>query len=165
MQQLIKDLNRIMEELQQRCDLMEEENKRARMKLDSEFAKKADKGDLETLREYLESKLKAIASKLGKLGAHNAVQDHNPEEAAAFKVVRSHCLSCDRPIEMRPFSPPPAIPGPGQGVQGNRTPRPFTTYELEQIRQATKRYVNFLQWILIICMKVSIRFPFSTAQF
>ncbi len=79
------------------------------------------------------------------------------DEAAGLRkqLVRFHCISCDRPIDVQPhslvlfyflfflycsslFRQQPSLPV-NQGMRPIQSPRPYTTYELDQIRQFQKR--------------------------
>ena len=78
------------------------------------------------------------------------------DEAAGLRkqIVRFHCISCDRPIDVQPhpfvlfcsylldlnflFRQQPSLPA-NQGMRPIQSPRPYTTYELDQIRQFQKR--------------------------
>ena len=88
------------------------------------------------------------------------------DEAAGLRkqLVRFHCISCDRPIDVQPHlfvtiayvlllrrrprsltltcvlsRQPPSLPA-SQGMRPIQSPRPYTTYELDQIRQYQKRF-------------------------
>ena len=87
------------------------------------------------------------------------------DEAAGLRkqLLRFNCISCDRPIDVQPHlfvtvadvplrlaflrSPltsvlsrqPPSLPA-SQGMRPIQSPRPYTTYELDQIRQYQKRF-------------------------
>jgi len=84
------------------------------------------------------------------------------DEAAGLRkqLIRFHCISCDRPIDVQPHpfvlfcyylflktiflsSQQPSLPV-NQGMRPMQSPRPYTTYELDQIRQFQKRlpYLN-----------------------
>jgi hypothetical protein len=79
------------------------------------------------------------------------------DEAAGLRkqLIRFHCISCDRPIDVQPhpfvsfiiiysiqtflFRQQPSLPA-NQGMRPIQSPRPYTTYELDQIRQYQKRF-------------------------
>ena len=95
------------------------------------------------------------------------------DEAAGLRkqLIRFHCISCDRPIDVQPhafvsftnffrddffwkkkllikfvflwvdFRHQPSLPA-NQGMRPIQSPRPYTTYELDQIRQYQKRFDN-----------------------
>ena len=81
------------------------------------------------------------------------------DEAAGLRkqLIRFHCISCDRPIDVAPhsyvsliviislkyffnffFRQQPSLPV-NQGMRPMQSPRPYTTYELDQIRQYQKK--------------------------
>lgn len=84
------------------------------------------------------------------------------DEAAGLRkqLVRFHCISCDRPIDVQPqpfvsrtffllllikiflFRQQPSLPI-NPGLRPIQSPRPYTTYELDQIRQFQKRFESF----------------------
>jgi glutamine-rich protein 2 len=76
------------------------------------------------------------------MGAGYASED----EAAGLRkqLLKFHCISCDRPIEMGTNSAIPSLPA-DRGIRPIQTPRPYTTFELDQIRQFQKQYKKFKQ--------------------
>lgn len=86
------------------------------------------------------------------------------DEAAGLRkqLIRFHCISCDRPIDVQPHPfvisttivagerssffavcrQQPSLPV-NQGMRPIQSPRPYTTYELDQIRQFQKRFDSF----------------------
>jgi hypothetical protein len=105
------------------------------------------------------------------------------DEAAGLRkqLIRFHCISCDRPIDVQPhpfvsfviiylffqikldfflnicfciiiFRQQPSLPA-NQGMRPIQSPRPYTTYELDQIRQYQKRSNLFWKTISIIIRK------------
>jgi hypothetical protein len=63
------------------------------------------------------------------------------DEAAGLRkqLLRFNCISCDRPIDMVPNQTPiPTLPA-DKGMRPIQTPRPYTTFELDQIRQFQKQ--------------------------
>ena len=66
------------------------------------------------------------------------VQESLASEAAGFKKsLHFHCISCDKPLAIKPFCPIPALPSITT-FPGSRSFRPYTTYELELIRKHQK---------------------------
>jgi len=51
----------------------------------------------------------------------------------------AHCLSCDRPLQLSK-DPKPSIPSKDNSLMPPKSIKPYTTYELEQIRQQSKGY-------------------------
>ena len=63
------------------------------------------------------------------------------DNAAGFRrpMLRNfNCISCDRPLELMQEDAIPALPTV-QALPGTRALRPYTTFELEQIRQHMAR--------------------------
>ena len=64
-----------------------------------------------------------------------SAQTASANEAAGLKKpLRFACLSCDKPVEMKPLGVVPTLPSITT-LPGTRTFRPYTTYELELIRR------------------------------
>ena len=53
------------------------------------------------------------------------------------KTEKVHCISCDRPLEVQPGGTGPNMPKI-QGLPGQKSSKPYTTFELEHIRQHQK---------------------------
>lgn len=94
------------------------------------MGKKLDKEEVEPLKRYLESRMEFMKPK--------PVERPPPEELAAGIrkrfLVNHNCISCDRPVKYareEPFPPLPTI----RCMPGSKSTRPYTTFELEQIRQ------------------------------
>jgi hypothetical protein len=116
------------------------------------------------------------------------------DEAAGLRkqLIRFHCISCDRPIDVQPhpfvsfviiysfyffslysitlfllkddffsssvFRQQASLPAT-QGMRPIQSPRPYTTYELDQIRQFQKRLIDYLKnSCFIICLNFSQQF-------
>ena len=63
------------------------------------------------------------------------------EDAAGLKKpLRFSCLSCDKPLGIRPHQAVPTLPSVTV-FPGSRSFRPYTTFELELIRRQQKSYV------------------------
>lgn len=99
------------------------------------------------------------------------------DEAAGLRkqLIRFHCISCDRPIDVQPhpfvilpgyslvfiqvsfcflfFRQLPSLPV-NQGMRPIQSPRPYTTFELDQIRQYQKRFVREIvrSLFLLVCV-------------
>ncbi|XP_076448844.1 uncharacterized protein LOC143285432 isoform X4 [Babylonia areolata] len=106
-------------------------------KLMNDLDGKLDRMELNPLKDWLEQKLKALSKK---------IQDGNlqwsDDEAAGLKkqlIQHYHCLSCDKPLEIMPTGVQPNL-SVNQGMPPSRSPRPYTTYELDQIRQHAKSF-------------------------
>ncbi|XP_063961505.1 glutamine-rich protein 2-like isoform X3 [Lytechinus pictus] len=95
---------------------------------------KLDRMELDPLKSYLDNRIKSVSSKYVKKEVETG------EDAAGFRrpLQKFHCISCDRPLDMAPQAPIASLPE-GRGLPSNRTGRPYTTFELEQIRAAQKK--------------------------
>ncbi|XP_061182000.1 uncharacterized protein LOC133190403 isoform X3 [Saccostrea echinata] len=99
---------------------------------------KLDRLELDPLKEWLESRLKALNDKLRR---QQAQVEWTEDDAAGIRkqlIQRFHCISCDRPVDLVPTGPVPSLPTTN-GLPPTRSPRPYTTFELDQIRQHAKR--------------------------
>ncbi|XP_030840506.1 uncharacterized protein C16orf96 homolog isoform X5 [Strongylocentrotus purpuratus] len=94
---------------------------------------KLDRMELDPLKSYLDNRIKTVSSKYVKKEVETG------EDAAGFRkpLQKFHCISCDRPLDMSPQAPIASLPE-SKGLPSNRTGRPYTTFELEQIRAAQK---------------------------
>jgi hypothetical protein len=83
------------------------------------------------LKLYLEERLKALKPK----GAETRAPTE--EYAAGFRKVlikNFSCISCDRPVEFARDTLFPPLPST-QAMPMKKSNRPYTTFELDQIRQ------------------------------
>ncbi|PIK47449.1 putative glutamine-rich protein 2 isoform X3 [Apostichopus japonicus] len=90
--------------------------------------------ELDPLKAYLDKRIKAANAKVIRK------EPDMPEDAAGFRkqlIQKFHCISCDRPLDMAPQAPLASLPE-SKGLPGTRSGRPYTTFELEQIRAAQK---------------------------
>lgn len=102
---------------------------------------KLDRLELDPLKEWLESRLKALNDKLRR---QQAQVEWTEDDAAGIRkqlIQRFHCISCDRPVDLVPTGPVPSLPTTN-GLPPTRSPRPYTTFELDQIRQHAKSFAN-----------------------
>ncbi|XP_064621967.1 uncharacterized protein C16orf96-like isoform X4 [Lineus longissimus] len=137
----IEELNKMLEDMLKKMEGHDSEWRKAIEELTKELDNKIDRLELDALKDYLESRLKALMAKI-KAAQGNAGFDE--DDAAGFRkqmVQKFHCISCDRPVDMIPQLPIPALPGQ-PGLPGTRSARPYTTFELEQIRQQAKLFTG-----------------------
>ncbi|XP_061182001.1 uncharacterized protein LOC133190403 isoform X4 [Saccostrea echinata] len=102
---------------------------------------KLDRLELDPLKEWLESRLKALNDKLRR---QQAQVEWTEDDAAGIRkqlIQRFHCISCDRPVDLVPTGPVPSLPTTN-GLPPTRSPRPYTTFELDQIRQHAKSFAG-----------------------
>lgn len=135
------EINKMIKEILDKLASNEEDWKSAYGKLAEDVDGKLDRLELDPLKEWLENRLKALNEKLKK---YQAQMDWGEDDAAGIRkqlIQRFHCISCDRPVDMMPTGPVPSLPAQS-GLPPTRSPRPYTTFELEQIRQHAKSFAN-----------------------
>ncbi|XP_046359382.2 uncharacterized protein LOC124137222 isoform X2 [Haliotis rufescens] len=131
------EINKIIKEILDKLDGNESSWKDAVAQLADELEGKLDRLELDPLKEWLESRLKALNKKI----MANAGNEWLDDDAAGLRkqlLQRFNCLSCDRPVDLMPTGPVQSLPSQN-GLPPTRSPRPYTTYELDQIRQSAKR--------------------------
>ena len=98
--------------------------------LNSDVGKKLDKEEVEPLKHYLEKRMEAMKPK--------PIEKPPPEELAAGIrkqfLVNHNCISCDRPVKYAREGTFPPLPTM-HSMPGSKSNHPYTTFELEQIRQ------------------------------
>ncbi|XP_075260742.1 uncharacterized protein LOC142352200 isoform X10 [Convolutriloba macropyga] len=99
---------------------------------------KLDKDELGPLKEWLENKLKGLKPKLIKQ-EYRLDATFDADDAAGFRkpLSKAFCISCDRSLDVAPAYPIPTFPSYNP-LPPSRSARPYTTYELDQIRQAQR---------------------------
>ncbi|CAF0724069.1 unnamed protein product [Adineta ricciae] len=111
-------------------------------KINRDINEKLDRAELDALRDYVDKQMKKL-KKLAKEQQQQTQQQHvhvmSEDEAAGLRkqLIRFHCISCDRPIDVQPHPQQPSLPV-NQAMRPIQSPRPYTTYELDQIRQFQK---------------------------
>nr|KAG5713573.1 hypothetical protein BaRGS_024621 [Batillaria attramentaria] len=131
------EINKTIKDILDKLSGNDAEWKSMLAKLANDLDGKLDRLELTPLKEWLEAKLKALSKKIQD-GQLNWTED----EAAGLRrqlIQRYHCLSCDKPVDVMPKGPQPALPA-GYGLPATRSPRPYTTYELDQIRQHARSF-------------------------
>ncbi|XP_049491611.1 glutamine-rich protein 2 isoform X4 [Panthera uncia] len=128
-----EQLNHMMQELMSKMSGQERDWQKMLDKLLVEMDSKLDRLELDPVKQLLEDRWKALRQQL-----KERPPLYQADEAAAMRkqlLAHFHCLSCDRPLET-PVTGQiiPVIPM-GPGLPGHRSIRPYTVFELEQIRQ------------------------------
>jgi len=128
--QSIGGLDQSLQELLQRVEGQESALKDALDRIAGDIDQKLDRLELNPVKEHFEKKIKNMKCK------HVDSLPVNDDPAAGFRkaMLRFHCISCDRPVDMVPGNPNPALPQT-PGLPLSRSGRPYTTYELDQMRQ------------------------------
>ncbi|XP_036611540.1 glutamine-rich protein 2 [Trichosurus vulpecula] len=131
-----EQLNQMMQDLLTKMTGQEKDWKKVLDKLLVEMDTKLDRLELDPVKKLLEEKWKALRKQLKEQSPL-----YQSDEAAIMRrqlLAHFHCLSCDRPLET-------AVPGPiipsvpsGPGLPAHRSNRPYTIYELEQVRQQSR---------------------------
>ncbi|XP_053309554.1 glutamine-rich protein 2 [Spea bombifrons] len=131
-----EQLNSMIQDLLSRVNMQEQDWQRMLEKINLEMQNKLDRIELDPFKKKLEERWKVIIRQL---------QERQPkcesDEAAGIRkqlIAQFHCISCDRPVEMM-------VPGPQvitipntPAFPAHRSNRPYTVYELEQIRQQNR---------------------------
>lgn len=128
--QSIGGLDQSLQELLQRVEGQESALKDALDRIAADIDQKLDRLELNPVKDHFEKKIKNMKCK------HVDSLPVNDDPAAGFRkaMLRFHCISCDRPVDMVPGNPNPALPQT-PGLPLSRSGRPYTTYELDQMRQ------------------------------
>lgn len=139
-----EEINNMIKEILDKLTGHDEDWKKAYSKLTEDIDGKLDRLELDPLKEWLEARLKALNDKLKK---YQTNMEWTEDDAAGIRkqlIQRFHCISCDRPVDMLPSGPLPPVPSlPAQmGLNPTKSPRPYTTFELDQIRQHAKSFTN-----------------------
>ncbi|XP_075034452.1 uncharacterized protein LOC142095402 [Mixophyes fleayi] len=128
-----EQLSRMIQDLLGRVSGQEQDWHRMLEKINFEMQSKLDRKELDPFKNKLESRWKEISQLL-----KDRPPQYESDEAAGIRkqlFSRFHCISCDRPVDMMVPGPQilaiPNIPG----LPPPRSNRPYTVYELEQVRQ------------------------------
>ncbi|CAF0962707.1 unnamed protein product [Adineta ricciae] len=137
------ELSQNINDCMQKFNVHEDIQKQDLNKMNTDIDGKINRSELDALREYLEKQLKKL-KRLAKDSQptqqqHQHVPIMSEDEAAGLRkpLIRFHCISCDRPIDVQPHPQQPSLPA-NLGMRPIQSPRPYTTYELDQIRQFQK---------------------------
>eukprot|EP00794_Sanderia_malayensis_P003329 gene3329-3816_t len=123
-------LDRSLQDTLQRIEGQDSILKQFVIKIDERFEEKINREDVQKLKEYFEKRMKSIKVK--------TPEPVLPEEnAAGFRkpLLRNfNCISCDRALDLLQEDAMPSLPF-NQALPGSRALRPYTTFELEQVRK------------------------------
>ncbi|KAF5921052.1 hypothetical protein HPG69_010856 [Diceros bicornis minor] len=95
-----------------------------------------DRLELDPVKELLEDRWKSLRQQLKERSPL-----YQADEAAAMRrqlLAHFHCLSCDRPLETPVTGQIIPVTPVGPGLPGHRSLRPYTIFELEQVRQQSR---------------------------
>ncbi|XP_075415813.1 glutamine-rich protein 2 [Tenrec ecaudatus] len=131
-----EQLNHMMQELVARMSGQEQDWQKMLDKLLVEMDSKLDRLELDPVKQLLEDRWKSLRKQL---------KERSPlfqaDEAAIMRrqlLAHFHCLSCDRPLETPVSGQIIPVTPVGQSLPGHRSSRPYTIYELEQVRQQSR---------------------------
>ncbi|XP_057572734.1 glutamine-rich protein 2 [Hippopotamus amphibius kiboko] len=131
-----EQLNHMMQELVAKMSGQEHDWQKMLDKLLVEMDNKLDRLELDPVKQSLEDRWKSLRQQL---------KEHSPlyqaDEAAAMRrqlLAHFHCLSCDRPLETPVTGQVIPVTPVGPVLPGHRSIRPYTVFELEQVRQQSR---------------------------
>lgn len=129
------EINRTIQEILKQLAGNSDEWKNMLARLMNDIDGKLDRIELNPLKDWLEKKLKALSKKI-----QDGQLQWNDDEAAGLKrqlIQHYHCLSCDKPVNLMPTGLQPSTIT-YSGMPASRSPRPYTTFELDHLRQHAK---------------------------
>uniref|UniRef100_A0A8D2DS39 Glutamine rich 2 n=1 Tax=Sciurus vulgaris TaxID=55149 RepID=A0A8D2DS39_SCIVU len=131
-----EQLTHMMQELMTKMSGQEQDWQKMLDKLLVEMDSKLDRLELDPVKQLLEDRWRSLRKQL-----KERPPLYQADEAAVMRrqlLAHFHCLSCDRPLETPVTGQMiPVIPV-GPGMQGHRSVRPYTIFELEQVRQQSR---------------------------
>ncbi|XP_072795726.1 glutamine-rich protein 2 [Vicugna pacos] len=128
-----EQLNHMMQELVAKMSGQEQDWQKMLDKLLGEMDSKLDRLELDPVKQSLEDRWKSLRQQLKERSPL-----YQADEAAAMRrqlLAHFHCLSCDRPLETPVTGQVIPVTPVGPGLPGHRSVRPYTVFELEQVRQ------------------------------
>jgi len=126
-------LNLGLESALKRCEGQEAALRNAITQISSDVEGKLDRMELQNVKDFLENRL----NKLKATGPPPPPPNEVDADPAGMRrrLLKFHCISCDRPVEVNSGNMLPSTLPVSYGFPGMRSNRPYTTYELELIRQ------------------------------
>ncbi|XP_038480847.1 glutamine-rich protein 2 isoform X11 [Canis lupus familiaris] len=131
-----EQLNHMMQELVAKMSGQEQDWQKMLDKLLAEMDSKLDRLELDPVKRSLEDRWQALRRQLKERSPL-----YQADEAAAMRrqlLAHFHCLSCDRPLETPVTGQIIPVMPVGPGLPGHRSIRPYTIFELEQVRQQSR---------------------------
>ncbi|XP_073801342.1 uncharacterized protein isoform X8 [Danio rerio] len=129
---MTEQLNNMLQELLSKITGQEQDWNKVIEKISTEMDSKLNRIELDPLKKQLDDRWRTIHKQL------QTPQMPEQEDAAGIRkqlVARFHCISCDRPVEMMtPGQHLMSLPS-APGLPSHKSSRPYTVYELEQVRQ------------------------------
>ncbi|XP_073089010.1 glutamine-rich protein 2 [Manis javanica] len=131
-----EQLNHMMQELVTKMSGQEQDWQKMLDKLLTEMDSKLDRLELDPVKRLLEDRWESLRQQLRERSPF-----YQADEAAAMRrqlLAHFHCLSCDRPLETPVTGEIIPVTPVGPGLPGHRSLRPYTVFELEQVRQQSR---------------------------
>nr|XP_023412496.1 glutamine-rich protein 2 [Loxodonta africana] len=131
-----EQLNHMMRELVAKMSGQEQDWQKMLDKLLLEMDNKLDRLELDPVKQMLEDRWKSLRQQLKERSPL-----YQADEAAAMRrqlLAHFHCLSCDRPLETPVTGQIIPVTPVGPGLPWHRSIRPYTIFELEQVRQQSR---------------------------
>ncbi|XP_037849061.2 glutamine-rich protein 2 isoform X1 [Chlorocebus sabaeus] len=131
-----EQLNHMMQELVAKMSRQEQDWQKMLDKLLTEMDNKLDRLELDPVKQLLEDRWKSLRQQL-----RERPPLYQADEAAAMRrqlLAHFHCLSCDRPLETPVTGHAIPVTPAGPGLPGHHSIRPYTVFELEQVRQHSR---------------------------
>eukprot|EP00116_Pleurobrachia_bachei_P006293 sb/3466555/ len=145
-------LNSGLEAALKRCEGQEQALKNAINQISQDVDGKLDRMELQNVKDFLALFLNPLTptspteSRLSKLkgGPPPPPPATEDPDAAGMRrrLLKFHCISCDRPVEVNAGGMIPSSLPVTYGFPGMRSNRPYTTYELELIRQHQRNLLH-----------------------
>ncbi|KAK6168854.1 hypothetical protein SNE40_020026 [Patella caerulea] len=134
------EINKMIKEVEGKLEGNESSMNNLLHQLTEDVDGKLDRLEMDPLKGWMESRLKELNQKIAK-----SQPGWSDDDAAGLRkqlIQRFHCLSCDKSINIMPKNPIPSLPSQ-TSMANTRSPRPYTIFELNQIRQhASKGIIN-----------------------
>ncbi|KAG7459586.1 hypothetical protein MATL_G00212130 [Megalops atlanticus] len=129
---MTEQLSSMFQDLLSKISGQEQDWHKVIQKISMEMECKLNRIELDPLKQQLEERWRAIRKQL------QAPPAPELDDAAGIRkqlVARFHCISCDRPVDMMTPGPHLVTIPAAPGLPAHRSNRPYTVYELEQVRQ------------------------------
>ncbi|XP_042576805.1 glutamine-rich protein 2 isoform X2 [Cyprinus carpio] len=131
-----EQLNNMLQDLLSKISGQEQDWNKVIEKISTEMDCKLNRIELDPLKKQLDDRWRTI---------HKHLQTPpipEQDDAAGFRkqlLAHFHCISCDRPVDMMtPGQSLVTLPS-APGMPSHKSSRPYTVYELEQVRQHCRR--------------------------
>ncbi|XP_042576806.1 glutamine-rich protein 2 isoform X3 [Cyprinus carpio] len=134
-----EQLNNMLQDLLSKISGQEQDWNKVIEKISTEMDCKLNRIELDPLKKQLDDRWRTI---------HKHLQTPpipEQDDAAGFRkqlLAHFHCISCDRPVDMMtPGQSLVTLPS-APGMPSHKSSRPYTVYELEQVRQHCRRHID-----------------------